>query len=141
MLDASQKMQRSTNLDRIASLSGVPFVHPASTRGLWIELPSVTIDDFHAALDAQSIGSRQYDARHTYATKYLTISREPSLIMADHLGYRVQMLLSTYAEWLGSASYWSELEKLPARIKMVCAWHRRRRQAINHRCYTRRTSL
>lgn len=27
------------------------------------------------------------------------------------------MLLSTYAEWLSSASGWHELEKLPARIK------------------------
>ncbi|RYJ63641.1 integrase [Pseudomonas songnenensis] len=108
---------------------------------MWNGEPSVTIVDFHAALDAQSTGSRQYDARHTYATMYLTFSHEPSSFMAKPIGYRVQMLLSTYAKWLSSASDWNELVKLPARIKLVRTWYGERRQAINHRCYTRRTSL
>lgn len=44
--------------------------------------------------------------------------------IASQLGPSVQMLLSTYAKWLSSASDWNELEKLPAKIKMVRNWYR-----------------
>lgn len=46
----------------------------------------------------------------------LMAGMNPAFI-ASQLGHSVQMLLSTYAKWLSSASDWNELEKLPARIK------------------------
>ncbi|OZY30343.1 integrase [Pseudomonas lundensis] len=32
--------------------------------------------------------------------------------IANQLGHSVQMLLSTYAQWLNSSTHWSELGKL-----------------------------
>lgn len=94
-----------------------PLVFPPSKGGLWIKEPSVTIKHFHAALDALSIRRRrQYDTRHTYATMCLMAGMNPAFI-AGQLGHSVQMLLSTYAKWLNSASDWSELEKLQTRVK------------------------
>lgn len=58
---------------------------------------------------------RQYDTRHTYATLCLTARMNPAFI-ANQLGHSVEMLLSTYAKWISSASDWRELHKLPARI-------------------------
>lgn len=58
---------------------------------------------------------RQYDTRHTYATLCLMASMNPAFI-ANQLGHSVEMLLSTYAKWISSASDWRELHKLPARI-------------------------
>jgi len=39
--------------------------------------------------------------------------------IAQQLGHSVQMLLSTYARWINSASDWGELEKLEVGIKLV----------------------
>ncbi|WP_428601136.1 tyrosine-type recombinase/integrase [Pseudomonas sp.] len=119
-LNALQEARRIARLKKMASASSFaesPFVFPPSKGGLWIKEPSVTIKHFHAALDALGIRRRrQYDARHTYATMCLMAGMNPAFI-ASQLGHSVQMLLSTYAKWLSSASDWNELEKLPARIK------------------------
>lgn len=119
-LNALQEARRIAKLKKMASASSFaesPFVFPPSKGGLWIKEPSVTIKHFHAALDALGIRRRrQYDARHTYATMCLMAGMNPAFI-ANQLGHSVQMLLSTYAKWLSSASDWNELEKLPARIK------------------------
>ncbi|MCY1294574.1 putative defective protein IntQ [compost metagenome] len=59
---------------------------------------------------------RQYDTRHTYATMCLMAGMNVAFI-ANQLGHTVEVLLSTYAEWINSAGDWSELAKLPmARI-------------------------
>ncbi len=36
--------------------------------------------------------------------------------IAGQLGHNVQILLSTYAKWIGSSGDWGELDKLEARI-------------------------
>ena len=119
-LNALAEAKRIARLKQVASVSEFvvsPFVFPPSKGGLWIKEPSVTIKHFHAALDALSIRRRrQYDTRHTYATMCLMAGMNPAFI-AGQLGHSVQMLLSTYAKWLNSASDWSELEKLQTRIK------------------------
>lgn len=119
-LNALAEAKRIARLKRVASVSEFavsPFVFPPSKGGLWIKEPSVTIKHFHAALDALSIRRRrQYDTRHTYATMCLMAGMNPAFI-AGQLGHSVQMLLSTYAKWLNSASDWSELEKLQTRVK------------------------
>lgn len=119
-LNALAEAKRIARLKQVASVSEFavsPFVFPPSKGGLWIKEPSVTIKHFHAALDALSIRRRrQYDTRHTYATMCLMAGMNPAFI-AGQLGHSVQMLLSTYAKWLNSASDWSELEKLQTRFK------------------------
>lgn len=54
---------------------------------------------------------RQYDTRHTYATMLLMAGANLAFI-ANQLGHTVEVLLSTYAEWINSPSDWSELAKL-----------------------------
>ncbi|WP_096335670.1 integrase [Pseudomonas alkylphenolica] len=84
--------------------------------GMWIRAPSGTIAPFKLALTALSIRERrQYDTRHTYATLCLMAGMNPAFI-ANQLGHSVEMLLSTYAQWISSSSDWRELEKLPTRV-------------------------
>ncbi|EQM72086.1 tyrosine-type recombinase/integrase [Pseudomonas tohonis] len=119
-LHALKEAKRIAKIKQMASVSefaNSPFVFPPSKGGLWIKEPSVTIKHFYAALDALGIRRRrQYDARHTYATMCLMAGMNPAFI-AGQLGHSVQMLLTTYAKWISSASDWNELNKLPARIK------------------------
>ncbi|WP_442964420.1 integrase [Pseudomonas sp. KNUC1026] len=87
-----------------------PIVFPPAKGGLWIREPSVTIRHIKDAQKALGIGSRrQYDTRHTYATMCLMAGMNPAFI-AIQLGHSVEMLLSTYAKWISSASNWLELE-------------------------------
>lgn len=66
----------------------------------------------HAAVAALGIRRRrQYDTRHTYATMCLMAGMNIAFI-ANQLGHTVEVLLSTYAEWINSAGDWSELAKL-----------------------------
>ncbi len=82
---------------------------------MWIQHPSVTIRHLKPALEVLGIRERrQYDARHTYATMCLMAGMNPAFI-AGQLGHSVEMLLSTYAKWISSASDWNELGKLPMR--------------------------
>lgn len=55
---------------------------------------------------------RQYDTRHTYATMCLMAGMNIAFI-ANQLGHTVEVLLSTYAEWINSVGDWAELAKLP----------------------------
>lgn len=78
----------------------------------WIRSDSTTKDYFRQAMAALGIRQRrQYDTRHTYATMCLMAKMNPAFI-ANQLGHSVQMLLSTYAKWLNSASDWAEMQKL-----------------------------
>ena len=59
-----------------------------------------------------------YNCRHTYATICAMSGMNPSFI-AQQLGHSVQMLLSTYARWLGSSGDWGEMEKLQIGPRLV----------------------
>lgn len=95
------------------STDGSEFVFvPISGGGKWIRSDRTTKKYFLASLERLSIRRRrQYDCRHTYATMCLMAGITPAFI-ANQLGHSVQMLLSTYAKWLNSASDWTEMEKL-----------------------------
>lgn len=93
-----------------------PFVSQPGKGGMSIRQPGVTIAHFKLAPRAPSVRERrQYDTHHTYATMRLLAGMNPAFI-ANPLGHGVEMLLSTYAEWISSSSDWKELEKLPARL-------------------------
>lgn len=62
----------------------------------------------------QSLGVRYrkpYNTRHTYATLCLMSGMNPAFI-ANQLGHSVEVLLSTYADWLNSDDDWKQLDKL-----------------------------
>lgn len=85
---------------------------PVDGSGPYIRSENTPKHYFQLALAALKIRARrQYDARHTYATMCLMAGMNPAFI-AGQLGHSVQMLLTTYAKWLSSASDWTELNKL-----------------------------
>lgn len=85
---------------------------PADDSSAWIRSDSTPKKYFLASLKRLGIRRRrQYDCRHTYATMCLMANMKVGFI-ANQLGHSVQMLLSTYAKWLNSASDWAELDKL-----------------------------
>ena len=118
-LHALSKAKRMATLRKMASKSPfavTPYVFPPTKGGMWINDTSVTIKHFRSALDALGIRHRrQYDTRHTYATMCLMAGMNTAFI-ANQLGHSVEMLLSTYAKWISSASDWKEVDKLPARL-------------------------
>ena len=115
-LAQAERLRRLRHLASTSDYADSPFVFPPAKGGLWIKSPSVTTKHFRAALESTGIRPRrQYDTRHTYATMCLMAGMNPAFI-ANQLGHSVDMLLSTYAKWLNSASDWKELSKLPARI-------------------------
>lgn len=88
------------------------YVFPPSKIAEHITETSTTDRYFKMALANLGIRDRpQYNARHTYATMCLMSGMNPAFI-AGQLGHSVQMLLSTYARWINSASDWHELDKL-----------------------------
>lgn len=124
-LHALKKARRLADLRSIASKSGFPvstYVFQPSKGGMWIQSPSVTIKHFKSALAALEIRERrQYDTRHTYATMCLMAGMNPAFI-ANQLGHSVEMLLSTYAKWISSASDWNELNKLTTKYELAQNW-------------------
>lgn len=124
-LHALKKARRLADLRSIASKPGFPvstYVFQPSKGGMWIQSPSVTIKHFKSALAALEIRERrQYDTRHTYATMCLMAGMNPAFI-ANQLGHSVEMLLSTYAKWISSASDWNELNKLTTKYELAQNW-------------------
>lgn len=91
-----------------------PYVFPPAKGHAFIQESSVTDKHFKLALAQLGLRDRpQYNCRHTYATMCLMADMKPAFI-ASQLGHSVQMLLSTYARWLNSASDWREISKLDA---------------------------
>lgn len=92
---------------------GAEFVFaPAKGAGEYIVSDSTSKGYFLDCMTRLNIRRRrQYDCRHTYATMCLMASMNPAFI-ANQLGHSVQMLLSTYAKWINTASDWAELNKL-----------------------------
>ncbi|MFJ7315236.1 tyrosine-type recombinase/integrase [Pseudomonas sp. NPDC098747] len=98
---------------RSLAKEGAEFVFPP-TEGPseFIKSDATTKKHFLPSLKRLGIRRRrQYDSRHTYATMCLMKNMNVAFI-ADQLGHSVQMLLSTYAKWINSASDWAELNKL-----------------------------
>ncbi|WP_371924667.1 tyrosine-type recombinase/integrase [Pseudomonas sp. R5(2019)] len=102
MRQAARKMQHAQS----------PYVFPPSKGAEFIQETSVLDKHFKQALAALSLRERpQYNCRHTYATLCLMAGMNTAFI-ASQLGHSVQMLLSTYARWISSASDWNEMSKL-----------------------------
>lgn len=88
------------------------YVFPPAKIAEHITESSTTDRYFKTALRKLGIRDRpQYNARHTYATMCLMSGMNPAFI-STQLGHSVQMLLSTYARWINSATDWHELDKL-----------------------------
>lgn len=93
-----------------------PYVFQAAGASPHMTVPETPANHFNQAVEALGIPRRpQYNCRHTYATMCLMSGMNPAFI-ASQLGHSVQVLLSTYARWLNSASDWSELDKLEMRL-------------------------
>lgn len=89
-----------------------PYIFPPGKGNEFVLETSVLHKHFKQALQALSLRDRpQYNCRHTYATLCLMTGMNPAFI-ANQLGHSVQMLLSTYARWISSASDWNEISKL-----------------------------
>lgn len=105
---------RSKQHRRVSTES--PFVFQPAGRSPHMKGPSTPGGHFNEAIAGKKIRPRpQYNCRHTYATMCLMSGMNPAFI-AGQLGHSVQVLLSTYAKWLNSASDWSELEKLEMQL-------------------------
>lgn len=88
------------------------FMFPPAQGGEWMKDPDGPTGYLKEAIGALGIRPRRlYDTRHTYATLCLMSGMNVAFI-ANQLGHTVEMLLSTYAEWINSPSDWSELAKL-----------------------------
>ncbi len=88
------------------------YIFPPAQGGEWMVNPDGPTKYPKPALAALGIRERrQYDTRHTYATMCLMAGMNVAFI-ANQLGHTIEVLLSTYAEWINSPSDWSELNKL-----------------------------
>ena len=89
-----------------------PRVFPPGNGNELVYKTRVLHKHFKQALIALSLRDRpQYNCHHTYATLCLMTGMNPAFI-ANLLGHSVQMLLSTYARWINSASDWKLLSRL-----------------------------
>ncbi|WP_459205953.1 tyrosine-type recombinase/integrase [Pseudomonas sp. MLB6B] len=96
-----------------------PFIFPPGKNGEFVKQTSDVHHQWRPTLKALGVRYRPpYNCRHTYATICLMSGLNPAFI-AQQLGHSVQMLLSTYARWINSASDWQELEKLQIGPKLV----------------------
>nr|WP_314493211.1 tyrosine-type recombinase/integrase [uncultured Pseudomonas sp.] len=96
-----------------------PFIFPPGKNGEYVKQTSDIHHQWRPTLKALGVRYRPpYNCRHTYATICLMSGLNPAFI-AQQLGHSVQMLLSTYARWINSASDWQELEKLQIGPKLV----------------------
>ncbi|WP_124376542.1 tyrosine-type recombinase/integrase [Pseudomonas synxantha] len=109
----NDRAMNAIKVARSLAAEGAEFVFaPADGSSDWIRSDSTPKKYFLASLTRLGIRRRrQYDCRHTYATMCLMANMNTAFI-ANQLGHSVQMLLSTYAKWINSASDWTELNKL-----------------------------
>lgn len=98
------------------------FIFPPAQGGEWMQDPDGPTGYLKPALAALGIRERRlYDTRHTYATMCLMAGMNVAFI-ANQLGHTVEVLLSTYAEWINTDGDWTELNKLvtaPIGTKLV----------------------
>ncbi|MDP2447651.1 site-specific integrase [Pseudomonas sp.] len=88
------------------------FIFPPAQGGEWMQDPDGPTGYLRPALAALGIRQRRlYDTRHTYATMCLMAGMNVAFI-ANQLGHTIEVLLSTYAEWINSEGDWSEMNKL-----------------------------
>ncbi|MEG8231034.1 site-specific integrase [Pseudomonas orientalis] len=109
----NDRAMNAIKVARSLAEEGAEFVFaPADGSSEWIRSDSTPKKYFLASLTRLGIRRRrQYDCRHTCATMCLMANMNTAFI-ANQLGHSVQMLLSTYAKWINSASDWTELNKL-----------------------------
>ena len=89
-----------------------PYISPPGQENQFVHGTSLLHTPVKQAFIALSLRDRpQYNRRLTYATLCLMTGMNPALI-ANQLGHSVQMLLSTYARWINSASDWNEISRL-----------------------------
>ncbi|MCF6762899.1 hypothetical protein [Pseudomonas fragi] len=99
---ATREMQRTLS----------PLSFPPGNGNELVYKTRVLHKHFKQALIALSLRDRpQYNCPHTYATLCLMTGMNPAFI-ANLLGHSVQMLLSTYARWINSASDWNLISRL-----------------------------
>ena len=93
-------------------LKTFPYCFPPGKNCEYVQQTSDLHKQWGPAIKALGIRYHPpYNARHTYATICLMVGMTPAFI-AQQLGHSVQMLLSTYAQWINSDGDWAELEKL-----------------------------
>lgn len=106
-------------------VTSTPHVFPPSKGQMHVKQTSNVHHQWRPTLRDQGVRYRPpYNCRHTYATMCLMSGLNPAFI-AQQLGHSVQMLLSTYARWINSASDWGELDKLEIGIKSVSTKNQR----------------
>ena len=89
-----------------------PYISPPGQENQFVHGTSLLHTPVKQAFIALSLRDRpQYNRRLTYATLCLMTGMNPAFI-ANQLGHSVQMLLSTYARWISSASDWNEMSTL-----------------------------
>lgn len=89
-----------------------PYCFPPSQGGAYIRDTTGVYDVWKDNMTTLKIRYRKpYSARHTYATMCLMSGMNPAFI-AKQLGHSVEMLLSTYAQWLSTEDDWSQMNKL-----------------------------
>jgi integrase len=90
----------------------LPYCFPPSHGGNYIKKTSYVYKGWQAKLKRLGIRYRKpYSARHAYATLCLMSGMNPAFI-AKQLGHSVEILLSTYAQWLSSTDDWGQMDKL-----------------------------
>ena len=108
--------------ERGALRAGFPDHEYLAQGGEWMQDPDGPTGYLKPALAALGIRERRlYDTRHTYATMCLMAGMNVAFI-ANQLGHTVEVLLSTYAEWINTDGDWTELNKLvtaPIGTKLV----------------------
>ena len=89
-----------------------PYISPPGQENQFVHGTSLLHTPVKQAFIALSLRDRpQYNRRLTYATLCLMTGMNPAFI-ANQLGHSVQMLLSTYARWINSASDWNLISRL-----------------------------
>lgn len=108
---AMHALGRAKEVSKSIKLAG-DFVFPPAQQSEQMVDPTGPNGYYQAAVKALGISRRRlYDTRHTYATMCLMAGMNVAFI-ANQLGHTIEVLLSTYAEWINSDGDWSELAKL-----------------------------
>lgn len=88
------------------------YCFPPSQGGAFTQSTTTLQRNWSPALTKLKIRYRKpYSARHTYATMCLMAGMNPAFI-AKQLGHSMDMLLSTYAQWLSTEDDWDQMKKL-----------------------------
>lgn len=94
------------------------YCFPPSQGGEFIKSTTPIHKNWRHALDMLGLRYRKpYSTRHTYATMCLMSGMNPAFI-AKQLGHSIDMLLSTYAQWISNQDDWSQMKLLKTAPKL-----------------------